>query len=827
MMTAVPRLLFIFAFAVLIMPVALCAQEATPQLTPSAVQHHTEVVSGSAAEYPVTVGGLLDMDNTLTREHAIMRVAFQNNVSLTIANTGGTTVTNPWIVANNTRGWRTLDDLLAECRRGAENPQDLIYLTWELIRSHRHHDDPIFNADLHDPIRILNIYGGGLCDDMGMIGSVTFRELGFNAERGGQDPFVHHLHGHMQCEVFHDGDFQFMDIDQDVFFLDRENRRPVSGDALVRDHDLAKRELAYGPILPSWQSAQQNASLFGIDDGRTGCGTVGHRMDHELRPGERLVFRWDNIGKFAWERSEGPHRYYGNSKIVYEPAFDHCEAAVLCEDIVGFERDGAGLRCTADAASVTFKTATTYTMCGGTASALFTNGTGDTAFRIECSLDGESYATVWEGTGPQAEARAALEPVLTVHGNLPRRTHFVRYVVEGGKGARVRNIVVDTDIVAAPMGLPRLQVGENAVAYSDETTGPHEVTLTHEWVECDTVTPPTPPSEPVSPKPGETIAQTYVPFEWPAVEGCDAYHIRVSRRDDLAYPYRVNYDVIIPSNEYLVPKRGMFNPGETYYWRVRPRLACGVWGGWSPVWTFQWQGPMVPRNVVCVPEGDSLVLTWEPNPNGTRPARYDVYASDERGFSVHKGPQEFVKLGEVPSNFGTSTTDTSLTVVSSDATESWLNKAYYRVVAVDGDGIESCPSDFAELPRPYVFTRPVTEARAGRLYKYRMDTIRTIGDLQSRYIPPGHSYWEREAYAFTLEEGPEWLSLDADTGLLRGKPGDKDTGVHPVVVKVTTSYPDEVPPDSKSGKHFQHRRENAANRAHVHAFELAVSGPKG
>ncbi len=799
------------------------AGEASP-FHPSPSKTHVQRVTADKAHYTIEMGGVLDMDNTMTRTHATRTIAFQNNESLTIANTGDVPVVNPQVITNDQRRWGSLEEMLAEFTRDATTDQEKIYLVWEDMRQNMHHDDPLFNGDFHDPVRLLNIYGGGLCDDAGQCGAALFYEAGFNEKNGRKNPFNRALHGHMQCEVFYDGAYQFMDVDQDAFFLDRENRKPVSGDACARDHDLARRELAYGPVLPDWEAAQRNAGLFGIDDSRSSRGQTGYRMDYTLRPGEQMVFRWDNVGKWSWERSEGPHRYYGNSKIVYEPRLDAQELVHSVHAVKGFKPVDGGLVCAESEASITIETTTCYTICGGAVAAAFAGGRADSHYRIECSIDGKIFTPVWqaEGIGPHA-ATAPLDKAMGLRKALPLRTYYVRFTATKAQGAQLAKVRLETDITASPMALPRLTVGANAVEYTDDTTEPHEVTVTHEWLECDSVVPPVPPAEPRSPAHGTLLRETYVAFEWPEVDGCDAYWIRVSRHPRLLYPYRANYDVVVPTNSHLIPWRGMFSPEETYYWRVRPRLASGVWGEWSPVWTFQWEGPMVPRNIAQRQDEDGIVISWKANPRGTRPVRYDVYGSNERGFSVNKEPHEQVALGTVAGNFLGSTAATGMRVLNPDSTKPNMNRAYYRVVAVDALGVESCPSDYAEMPRPHIYTRPATTARVGQPYRYQMKTIESIGDLQHRYIPPGYTYWEKEGYRFHLESGPKWLTLDEATGLLAGMPPASGASDTEVVVRVSTHYPDEVAPESKNGGAFQKRRADPAlKRETTHRFRLSV-----
>ena len=244
-------------------------------------------IRGSQAEYTIVVNGTADMDNTATRSHATWSIGFQNNRELSIVNTGSTPVKNPRIITNGRRKWHTVESMISEFTEGARDQQEAIYLIWEGLRQNRHHDSPLYGGmDYHDPVRLLNVYGGALCDDSSASGAALYHTAGFNEAAGGENPFQRGLHGHVMCEVWHDGDYQFMDIDQDTFFLDRENRKPVSGDALVRDHDLARRELAYGPLFTGWKRPIDNAALFGVDDVRTKYWSTGHSMDYTLRPGE-------------------------------------------------------------------------------------------------------------------------------------------------------------------------------------------------------------------------------------------------------------------------------------------------------------------------------------------------------------------------------------------------------------------------------------------------------------------------------------------------------------------------------------------------------------
>jgi hypothetical protein len=125
-----------------------------------------------------------------------------------------------------------------------------------------------------------------------------------------------------------------------------------------------------------------------------------------------------------------------------------------------------------------------------------------------------------------------------------------------------------------------------------------------------------------------------------------------------------------------------------------------------------------------------------------------------------------------PANFVAEVSATEAAVIGAGVKLPNANRAYYRVVAVDGRGKRSGPSDFAEAPRPVLYSRPVTAAKVGSEYRYRLSAIRSLGDVRTRVVDGKETmnYWDREAPRFALRQGPPWLKVDAGTGLLMGTP---------------------------------------------------------
>ncbi len=251
--------------------------------------------------------------------------------------------------------------------------------------------------------------------------------------------------------------------------------------------------------------------------------------------------------------------------------------------------------------------------------------------------------------------------------------------------------------------------------------------------------------------------------------------------------YRPSFDCYHRESSFQIPHGGIFNPDESYYRRVRARSHAGVWSRWSEARRFELEGPRPPVNVRREVYDRAVHISWQAHPEGSQPVRYRVYGSDQRGFSTADGGHEVVGRGRVPGNLVGETDGTQMLVVAPDATHECMNRCFYRVVAVDANGTRSGCSDYVEMPHPFIISEPVTRAPAGEAYRYQARSLRSLGDLQYRDRSHPHEYFLREEIAWSLEDGPEWLTVDKDTGLVSGTP--PEPGRSEVVIAATATYP--------------------------------------
>lgn len=311
-----------------------------------------------------------------------------------------------------------------------------------------------------------------------------------------------------------------------------------------------------------------------------------------------------------------------------------------------------------------------------------------------------------------------------------------------------------------------------------------------------------------------------VRFRWdppddPGSSEIEDYHFQLSDRQDMRWPLSPNFDKLISKTEsrgkteWIVPYAGLLNPDTDYYWRVRAKNDDGVWGQWSEVFSFRCAAPGVPVNVKATADENAgtVALTWDANPNGRKPVKFKVYGSDEKGFSV-SDTEYMVVMGRgfcrdmdeynskpdpsgrgavmTPSNFMAITEEKSLAVVGPDLKLPNANKAFYRVSAVDENGNESGPSNYAEFPRPFVFSQLPETVKAGQRFTHKLEAIASIGDLKCK---EGYNaaFWDKEYLTFELVRAPEWLKIDAQTGELSGMPEVDAAGKREVIVRVTNS----------------------------------------
>lgn len=117
-------------------------------------------------------------------------------------------------------GWPDLRSnraILASILTPGMRPEATALALWELVRTWRYSCTPWSekSQELHDPVKLVNVFGCGLCDDTNAALATLARQAGLPARLWG-------LGGHVVAEVSYDGGWHMLDAADGVYFRDDE-----------------------------------------------------------------------------------------------------------------------------------------------------------------------------------------------------------------------------------------------------------------------------------------------------------------------------------------------------------------------------------------------------------------------------------------------------------------------------------------------------------------------------------------------------------------------------------------------------------------------------
>lgn len=737
------------------------------------MREHSESPQSSQHAYSIYVGGAVD--GARMRDpigYGNYQQHGENNLELSMENIGSEPVINPRVHVDGQRRWHSLREIVDGLVDGSMSDAEKARAIWEFARRHRYHSTTA-DDEVKDTVKMLNIYGYTLCWDEAYTVSNLWQAAGLQVRRGVP-------HGHCTTEVFFDGAYHLLDSDEHLLYLLRDNETIASEEDLARDHDLVKRGHAYGILSgENRQRDESAAALFVYDGPRSGARPpVGdHRMDCALRPGEALVWQWQDRGKYHGLGDRPPRLCNGTWRFMPRLDPDFARWCVASDNLRG-SVDGLQPIDAQHPVQLVYRLQTPYVIVGG-------RFTYSSAVPVHCALsrDGRHWQPIDDGQ---------LDTLLPSDGSAT----YALYLRLSGHTVGLRNIAIELDLQMAPLSLPALHVGNNELLYEDDSDQRH-IVLTHRWLERDDLAPPDAPIL-LSPTSGATTLGTQPLFRWQPVADASDYHFELSARADMRYVLSPIFEKLISNTpfagqaQWSPPEIGQLNPGRAYFWRVRARSAAGMWGAWSPPASFVPSAPGVPLEVEVRADGPSRTATlhWRANPQGNAPVRYAIYASDERGFSARDGVHDVFCGGEAglqerPANRIGETPHTYLQVVGPQA--GMANGSYYRVVALDADGTPSGPSDLAAAPRPFIYSTPPAFARAGEATRYTVQSLCGAGDLRCLSDGP-HRYQsavrDYDVLRFLLDEGPAFVELDEQSGCMTLRPESHHRGLHTITLRV-------------------------------------------
>lgn len=765
----------------------LCAGSAGAEeaLAPWASDHqptdvprkHVQVIAEGSSHYVITQGGTMDGQNCRLPQSAYeaFQQTWESNRSVRMENIGTADVINPWL-SNGRNNFRTLSEIAAAAVQPGMSAGEKAYALWWQEIQYRYHWNNGDNTELCDPVKVFNVYGFNTCGNDSICMAGLLRKAGLT--RIAPCRAV----GHCISQTFYDSRWHLLDGDMDAVYLLRDNQTIAGEQDVVHDRDLVRRTHTHGLMESDGdhRGDQHEASLYVVEgpvSGDRNC-IDGTSMNMTLRPGEAITWRWGHLNPIKLHANPGKFPdTICDGLWEYRPDFGNETWRKGATRVEGITSDASGLGAEAGrTGSIVWSLHCPYVFIGG---------------RLEVEGQGAVFSLSWDGKTWQ-DINAEFDKAFAAQ--TPARYDYqLRCQLTGS--ARLKRLGIVNDIQMAPMALPGMVIGENNFTYQDQTPRERKVRITHEWVERSAWKAPEAPPAAVFPRDGSEVDGTDLVFQWQAPadlhDGRIAdYHFELSSYADMRWPLSMSFAKLGSRTadggkpRYTLPAPGLLNPDTRYYWHVRAKSDKGVWGAWSKTWSFTAHAPTPPVEVRV--EFDSQrgigILHWKPDTFGARPVKYRIYGSDEKGFSASDAPyKEDIGISKdlpstFPANFIAQTDATELAVLGEGVDLPAANKTYYRVVAVDEKGKRSGTSDYAQAPRPIIYSKAVSSASVGLPYRYQVRANSSLGDLTARQIHTGAneiaSFWSIEKPRYAIGNGPGWLVIDPVTGILSGTPNE-------------------------------------------------------
>jgi outer membrane murein-binding lipoprotein Lpp len=168
------------------------------------------------------------------------------------------------------------------------------FALFQYLRQHRYNWFPSDNSmnagiELHNPVKFLNVYGYGWCNDAAHNLAMLWRVAGLKARAWG-------LQGHVVPEVFYNEGWHILDPTDESFHPTRDNLTVASAEQIRNEPYLFYRTKG---LYAGRDMRLRYARYYGDDDNKLEIEfeDKGHNQSLNLMPGERFVQHWQSLDR--------------------------------------------------------------------------------------------------------------------------------------------------------------------------------------------------------------------------------------------------------------------------------------------------------------------------------------------------------------------------------------------------------------------------------------------------------------------------------------------------------------------------------------------------
>ncbi|GHT23250.1 hypothetical protein FACS189430_06230 [Bacteroidia bacterium] len=186
----------------------------------------------------VCLGGTLDGFNTRLRAYNFRMQGFEPIKKISLQNNGNNIVRHIRLYANG-QNFYTEEGIINQFCNKAKSQKDTAMLLYEFVKNHRIHDYPAALWETDQKYRMFGVWGYGTCDGAAL-------NIGFLARAMGLKKAIPNWAHHVIGQAVFSNTEIMLDADQEVFYLNLENKTGSGLQDVLSDKYLIQRTKHYG-----------------------------------------------------------------------------------------------------------------------------------------------------------------------------------------------------------------------------------------------------------------------------------------------------------------------------------------------------------------------------------------------------------------------------------------------------------------------------------------------------------------------------------------------------------------------------------------------------
>jgi hypothetical protein len=211
----------------------------------------------------------------------------------------------------------SIDRIVAHVRATAasDTTHALAMSAWRTVRDYRYHWDPASQYDdLHDPVKLLGVYGCGLCDDSCTVLANIWKRLGLQVR-------LWNFPWHIVTEYGSQGSWHMLDADLGYYAPSPETGDPLPLAALVKTPDLLTPVPHPDTAVPLLKLGDIKGLLRKFPTAKMSIprDIKGHRIIYQLAPQERVTRHAVSSLGYYCDRDFPPPPLIANAVFEWEP----------------------------------------------------------------------------------------------------------------------------------------------------------------------------------------------------------------------------------------------------------------------------------------------------------------------------------------------------------------------------------------------------------------------------------------------------------------------------------------------------------------------------